>query len=378
MVSRIRAAVMCPGRMETKLFDYPEPKEGEMTVKMHMSGVCGSDKHQFDGHLKVDFPVIPGHENVGEVFEETKTASSKMEVHAECLYKGDRILWYPDISCGTCYYCRFLGTWHSAQCENPFTYGYVNCEKEEFRPWTFGGWSEYILLRPGTRVWRIPDEMEDEVAVLLDTLASTRAIARAQMPYPNQKEGFGYGDTVVIQGAGPVGLMAAIRAKVLGADKVIMIGAPDWRLKVAEEFGVDITVGLETFDTGEQRIAEVKRLTKGIGADLVADCTGIPSAFPEAVEMTRKSGYVVEIGAYTDYGPIPFNPWRLVDRDLTVIGQFYCPPMQYEADLKLLKNTMDRFPYKKMLTHKVPLDRAVDAIDAHRALKSMKAAITPS
>jgi hypothetical protein len=52
--------------------------------------------------------------------------------------------------------------------------------------------------------------------------------------------------------------------------------------------------------------------------------------------------------------------------------------MQYEADLKLLKNTMDRFPYKKMLTHKVPLDRAVDAIDAHRALKSMKAAITPS
>jgi len=378
MVSKVRAAVMYPGRMETRLFDYPNPKEGEMTIKMHMSGVCGSDKHQFDGHLKVDFPVIPGHENVGEVYETTKTASSKMEVHDECLQKGARILWYPDISCGTCYYCRFLGTWHSAQCENPFTYGYVNCEKEEFRPWTFGGWSEYVLLRPGTRVWKIPDEMEDEVAVFLDTLASTRAIARAQMPYPNQKEGFGYGDTVVIQGAGPVGLMAAIRAKVLGADKVIMIGAPDWRLKVAEEFGVDITVSLETFDTGEQRIAEVKRLTKGIGADLVADCTGIPSAFPEAVEMARKSGYVVEIGAYTDYGPVPFNPWRLVDRDLTVIGQFYCPPMQYEADLKLLKNTMDRFPYKKMLTHKVPLDRAVDAINAHRALKSMKAAITPS
>jgi len=66
-----------------------------------------------------------------------------------------------------------------------------------------------------------------------------------------------------------------------------------------------------------------------------------------------------------------------VDRDLTVIGQFYCPPMQYETDLKLLRNTMDRFPYEKMLTHKVPLTRAEEAISAHRALRSMKAAITP-
>jgi L-iditol 2-dehydrogenase len=219
--------------------------------------------------------------------------------------------------------------------------------------------------------------MEDDVAVLLDTLASTRGIARAQMPYPAQKEGFGYGDTVVVQGAGPVGIMAAVRAKVLGADRVIMIGAPDWRLKVAAEFGVDITISLETYDTVEKRISEAKRLTKGIGADLVADCTGIPSAFPEAVEMARKSGYVIEIGAYTDYGPVPFNPWRLVDRDLTVIGQFYCPPMQYEADLKLLRNTMDRFPYKRLLTHKVPFVRAVEAIAAHKALRSMKAAITP-
>jgi len=378
MVNKIRAAVMNPGRMETRSFDYPELKEGGIIVKMHMSGVCGSDKHQFDGHLKVDFPVIPGHENVGEISEITETAAIRMEVHGERLQKGDRVLWYPDISCGHCYYCRFLGSWHSAQCENPFTYGYVNCEKEEFKPWIFGGWSEYVLLQPGTRVWKIPDDMEDEVAVLLDTLASTRAIARAQMPYPNQKEGFGYGDTVVIQGAGPVGLMAAVRAKVLGADKVIVIGAPEWRLRMAEEFGADVTLSLESLDTAEQRITEVKRLTKGIGADLVADCTGIPSAFPEAVEMARKSGYVVEIGAYTDYGPILFNPWRLVDRDLTVIGQFYCPPMQYEVDLKMLHNTMHRYPYKRMLTHKVPLERAVDAIDAHRALKSMKAAITPS
>lgn len=377
MTDRVRAAVMHPGRMETREFAYPDPKEGEMIVKMRMSGVCGSDKHQFDGHLKVDFPVIPGHENVAVVNQTTETAAESMEVHGERLQEGDRVLWYPDISCGRCYYCRFLGTWHSTQCENPFTYGYVNCEKEEFRPWIFGGWSEFVLLRPGTRVWKIPDSMSDEIAVLLDTLASTRAVARAQMPYPNQKEGFGYGDIVVVQGAGPVGLMAAVRAKTLGADKVIMIGGPEWRLKVAEDFGVDAAISLDTFDTSEKRIEEVKRLTKGIGADLVADCTGIPSAFPEAVEMARKSGYVVEIGAYTDYGPIPFNPWRLVDRDLTVIGQFYCPPMQYETDLKLLHNTMDRFPYERMLTHKVPLDRAVEAISAHRDLRSMKAAILP-
>jgi len=120
----------------------------------------------------------------------------------------------------------------------------------------------------------VPDELPSEVAVLIDTLVSVRGVETNMSVVPVMKEGFAQLDTVVVQGAGPVGVMAAFKAKVLGADKVIMIGGPARRLKLATEFGFKRHV---PFDTTADLYLEQSLVARTTATDVVSTSVVLPT-----------------------------------------------------------------------------------------------------
>src|SRR5437016_3016910 len=156
-------------------------------------------------------------------------------------------------------------------------------------------------MLPGTKVYKLPDDMPLRLGALSEPLTSCiRAFNRAA-----RAGGFKWGDTVVVQGSGPIGILAVAAAQEMGAGRVICVGAPEKpRLALAHKFGAEATVDIEQYKTADERIARVRDIVGGFGADLVMDCSGHPSAGPEGIEFLRDGGTYVEMGQFTDAGSI--------------------------------------------------------------------------
>ena len=192
-------------------------------------------------------------------------------------------------------------------------------------------------------------------------------------------EGLFWGWTAVVQGAGPIGIMAALKLKEYNVEKLIMVGGPEWRLREAEKFAVDHTINIEKVNKPEDRIAEVRRLTEGRGADIVLEGAGVPAAFPEAIEMVRRGGILVEVGHYTDAGSVMINPYRICYKDLTLISQYGFSFHQYNTALRQLEkwHRNKEYPLEDLVTHEFKIKNAEDGIKLHRQYKTMKAIVVP-
>ena len=163
---------------------------------------------------------------------------------------------------------------------------------------------------------------------------------------------------MVIQDSGAVGLFTQLCAKLAGAAKIIHVGGPtDFRIRMAKEFGADITINIAEVKAREERIQIVKDNTiKGMGADVVFECTGVPSAVTEGLDMLRISGSFVEIGHFTDVGTIPINPFlHLCNKNINLQGSWGAEIEQVVRGLSILGKR--EFPYEKLITHKLPLGR---------------------
>src|SRR5258708_3045572 len=148
-------------------------------------------------------------------------------------------------------------------------------------------------MLPGTKIYKLPDDMSLRLGALSEPLTSCiRAFNRA-----SRAGGFKWGDTVVIQGSGPIGILAVGAAQGMGAGRGICGGAPETpRLELARKFGAEATVDIEALPSPESRVKKVRDIVGGFGADLVMDCSGHPSAGPEGIEMLRDGGTYVEMG----------------------------------------------------------------------------------
>jgi L-iditol 2-dehydrogenase len=164
------------------------------------------------------FPIIPGHENVGVIEELGPGAAEGLEYYGRPLAVGDRVVMCPDVVCGRCWYCR-----HGRMlwCENVVCYGVtLGCERA---PHLFGGWAEHMVLRSDAFVYKVPDGLAPELAVLVEPLVVTSVLDEARGHSYVGGEGFRAGDTIAVQGAGPLGLMFVLRARVTGAGDVIVL-----------------------------------------------------------------------------------------------------------------------------------------------------------
>jgi len=256
----------------------PWPKIGKKAalIKVGACGVCGTDLHILKGHWPkpLPWPFTLGHE-IGGVLVEVGS-----EFNADFMSKplkvGSKVMIPPLMPCGSCYYCIHYPQ-SANKCLTPVYYGrYLGFDKA---PHLWGGWAEYVYvdleMLPGTKIYKLPDDMSLRLGALSEPLTScTRAFNRAR-----RAGGFTWGDTVVIQGSGPIGILAVAAAQEMGAGRVICVGAPEApRLRLARKFGAEATVNIEDVATPQARIKAVRDIVGGFGADLVMDCSGHPSA----------------------------------------------------------------------------------------------------
>ena len=244
----------------------------------------------------------------------------KEDFMSKPLTVGSKVMIPPLMPCGQCYYCIHYPQ-SANKCLTPVYYGrYLGFDKA---PHLWGGWAEYVYVDleelPGTKIYKLPDDMSLRLGALSEPLTSCiRAFNRA-----TRAGGFTWGDTVVIQGSGPIGILAVAAAQEMGAGRVICVGAPETpRLALARKFGAEATVDIDQLKTPEERIKAVRDIVGGFGADLVMDCSGHPSAGPEGIEMLRDGGTYVEMGQFTDAGSINTSWHRICTKDLNVLGSW--------------------------------------------------------
>src|SRR5215204_3041570 len=289
----------------------PEVPPKAALIRIAACGVCGTDLHILKGHWPrpLPWPFTLGHELVGVVEEIGEELTE--DFMGQPLEIGSKVMLPPLMPCGSCYYCvHYPET--ANKCLTPVYYGrYLGFEKP---PHLWGGWAEMVYVDldelPGTKIYKLPDDMPLVLGALSEPLTScVRAFDRAQ-----RAGFFRVGDTVVIQGSGPIGVLAVAAAQEMGAGRVIVVGAPeDPRLALCRRFGAEATVSLEDHETPEARIEAVRGLTEPFGADLVMDCSGHPSAGPEGIEMLRDGGTYVEMGQFTDAGTLDATFAALAD-----------------------------------------------------------------
>ncbi len=360
-----RAAVMIAPHAPIEVRDLPRPalEPGAILLDTIYSEVCGTDVHLHRGQLAgVPYPIIPGHVTVGRVRE---TGGEVADVDGMPVHDGD-VITFLDVheTCNNCWYCLVAKA--TTRCPHRKVYGITYSAEDGL----LGGWSEAVMLKPGTKIVRIPDGMPPErfIAGGCGLPTSVHAMDRAEIRL---------GDHVVVQGSGPVGLNAAILAQLSGAGQVIVIGAPDHRLDAARAFGADGVISIER-TTPEERVEQVRALTDGRGADVTIEATGVPSAVREGMRMTRDAGRLVVVGQYTNAGDVSFNPHLDLNRKhLEIRGCWGSDYSHFYRAVGILARHGDRFGWERMISKRYGLDEMNEALDAVATGRVVKAVVDP-
>lgn len=356
-----------PGFHESfEMREYSLPEEIEpraALVKVEMAGVCGTDVHLWKGQLAIPCPIILGHETVGVI--ERLGNGLETDWSGETLSVGNRITWSAGMSCGHCHHCTVIR--QPTRCLNRSAYG-ISFSSDD-PPHFSGGYAEYIYLRPGTAVFNISDVPNE--AVIGAGCALVTAI------HGLERMQIGWGDSVVIQGSGPVGLAALAVAKSSGALNTIVIGGPSARLELAREFGASHTIDIEEFPNSAARLDQVRQLTGGYGADVVIECVGSPTVVAEGFEMCRDGGKYLVLGHYGDAGTAPLNPHVITRKQLTVYGSWASEPRHMRMALEFLRKQGKSFPFERLVSHRFPLDGAFEALQTTSRWASSKSVVVP-
>src|SRR6202166_1465874 len=317
----LAATLVKPGQYELREYPLPEPGPGCVLVKMEMSGICGTDKHTFQGYVtqygdrKLEFPIIQGHENVGTIAA-IGGDGTYTDFEGIPLRPGDRVVVGANVACGECYYCRHDFPYYC--CEKMTDYG--NNLSAKNAPHLFGGWSQYMYIVPGSFLVKVPDDLPSEIAVLTEIFAVSVGLDRAKQMSVFPSESFRFDDTVGVLGVGPLGMCFLMKARMLGAGTIISVDLSEYRLTFANRLGPDRDIKAAK-TSKDERLQIVKDLTHGRGADMVIECAGVPQAVPEALEMLRVSGMLVEAGNFSDLGEISLSPHRhLCAKNVRILG----------------------------------------------------------
>lgn len=341
----------------------PDLEPGAILLRTQFSEVCGTDVHLRKGQLAgVPYPIIPGHVSTGTI---EAVNGDAFDIDGHLLKEGDAVTFF-DVheTCNKCWYCLVAKA--ATRCHHRKVYGVTYSAKEGL----LGGWSQYIYLKPGVKIVKLsnPLALRTFIAGGCGLPTAIHAIEQAEIKL---------GDSVAVQGAGPVGLMAAILAKLSGAFQVIMLGAPDLRLEVAEAFGIETTVNIQDVDT-ETRIGKILDLTNGRGADVTIEATGVPSAIKEGTGMTRDGGSYVVVGQYTDAGEVLINPHLDINKKhLRILGTWGSEFRHFYLAAKFNEKYADEYPWEKIISREYSLDESSEALDDVENLRVMKALINP-
>ncbi|MEX2246090.1 MAG: zinc-binding dehydrogenase [Dehalococcoidia bacterium] len=350
MAATGKAAVFLgPGKgYEIQEFEVPTPEPDGVVIKVSMGGICGSDLHIWRGDSPVFAAMagnVAGHEMTGRVH--TLGTNIKTDSLGRPLKEGDRVAYAYFYPCGRCYQCN---RGEFAAC--PGKLANMGPTISKFS----GAYGEYYYLKPGGWIFKVPDEVTDEMATPVNC-------ALSQVTYGLSKAGLRYGDTVVVQGAGGLGLNAIAVAKEMGADAVIAIDGLPGRLELAKRFGADAVIDINEHPTAMDRVATVKSLTGGRGGDVVVEVVGIPEAVPEGLQMVREGGTFLEIGNISFGRTVEIDPSQLVWGSKKIVAVIMYDPWVIPEALDFLVRTREKYPHGDVVSHKFPLAQINDAFE---------------
>ncbi|MGR9047596.1 zinc-binding dehydrogenase [Halobacillus faecis] len=351
-----------PMEMEFKEFELPTPEKGAVLLKVVRTNVCGSELHIWRGEHPTKKQGVLGHEMVGVIEELGEGVTT--DYAGQTIKKGDRIAIVYYLTCRKCASCR-RGQFHL--CDRAFD----NFTKapEEY-PHFHGTFASHYYIDPNQYFFKVPDNVPNSAA-------SGANCALSQVYYGLEKSGLTYGDSIVIQGAGGLGLNAAAVAKEKGA-KVIVIDAVEKRLEIAKQFGADHVINLKKVDTVEQRVEEVKALTNGEGVDIGIELSGVPDAFSEGIHLIRKGGKYVSIGNVSPGKMTEFDPGFLTRRSIQIVPIVHYDPWYLNKALEFLSSNINKYPFAQMMDGEFSFNSVQEALDKAATREVTRASIVMS
>lgn len=366
-----RAAVLTAYGEPLEIQELPVPEElepGALLVKIEAATVCGSDLHLWDGSLAgsqaVNLPVIPGHEMVGSIVAFGEGA--ERDTFGQPLELGDRIC-FTHASCNQCEHCRLDN--QPTLCKNRKYYMFTTCEQP---PYLVGSFAEYCYVFPKSGRVRVPDTVKTEWASAASCALRTVVHSFDRIGRINPWE------TVVIQGAGPLGLFATALADHLGAGRIITLGAPDDRLEIARSFGATETLSVLELTEPDDRTAAVRELLGGDGAELVFEFSGARTAFNEGLGMVKEGGRYMVTGQIDGPGKeVPVRPGYITRQQLTIMGTWSGDIAEYHKALDFMALTADHYDFGAIVPNRYGLDEATEALTRMRAQEDIKPVIVP-
>ena len=322
--------VVAPNVMELREIPIPEITEDEVLVKIKYCGICGSDWSIYTGKYVPDrLPLVTGHEMFGVVEE--------VGANAKGIKAGDRVAIDICLPCGTCYFCR---RGDGLLCES---FEQIGIHTKDMP----GGFAEYVKA-PWKNIYHVPDEIDDLRAAFIEPLTATlQASKRMDLKI---------GSSIVVIGAG-LGTIHGALAKLRGAAPVIVIDGIEDRLKMAKEICADYTINFkETPDT----VAEVMKITGGIGADYVLEAVGTTKTYEQAFAMLRRGGKLESFGICAEGDMMQLDPYQFVLNEKKVSGSCAGIGNDWGDAITLLKHKrLDPVPLISMI---VPLEGLEDTL----------------
>jgi 2-desacetyl-2-hydroxyethyl bacteriochlorophyllide A dehydrogenase len=318
-------SVLIPKALELQLVDVEKPelqKANDVLVKVKRVGICGSDMHIYHGtNPLATYPRVVGHEVTGEVVEVGSEVNH--------IQVGDHVVVEPIRSCGTCYACR---SGRENVCEKLSVFGV----HED------GGMREFIVL-PENQLHVVDAQLDWDEAVLAEPYTiGAQAVWRG---------GVSAGDTVLIQGCGPIGICILKLAKIKGAT-VVMTDLSTERMQFAKENGADAVI-----DAGKESVIDrVFELTNGEGANIVIDAVCLPSTFELGVEVASVAGTIVVLGF--DERPSAIQQLPITKKELTIVGS-RLQTKQFGKVVGLINE--GKLRHDGLITHKFSIDDVQEA-----------------
>ncbi|MGI6176025.1 MAG: zinc-dependent alcohol dehydrogenase [Christensenellales bacterium] len=389
MEKKNRVAVSyAPGNIVVEDMAYPKLMKGGAILRNTLCGICGTDKHTYRGETTqfagtaleytIQFPLHQGHEPTCIIEDIDKEGSENLDFYKEPLKVGDRVTFCPVIVCGECFWCRHASWYTWCESKGRGVYGnnggmiHGNNAPDEI----YGSFSRYMTIRPGSYLYKLPDELPDVLGCLVEIMAVTYSLDQCLNTNSFHMDGLPFGGTVVVQGAGPIGLAHMIKARMLGARTVIGVDISDYKLNLAKEFGVDYVINSKK-TTEKDRIEFIKEKTRGLGADVVVECTGVASVVPEGLEYLRKCGTYLEPGMFAEVGNSSINMHKVCSKNLRIIGMTEHAVTGYRPSIDMMIKHKNDFPWEKYFTHTYPLDQINEAIQFSMTEECNKVLVDP-
>ncbi len=348
-------------KIEFREYDVPSPETGAVLTEVEFANVCGSDVHTWKGKHPSRKSGMMGHEGVCRIVElgegvETDYAGNPVE-------EDDLIAPVYFKTCQCCQPCR-NGHFHGCVEGTARTVG-----SSDKWPHFTGTFATHYYIEPNQYFYKIPEGLDPKIA-------ATANCALSQVMFGIDEVGIERSDTVVIQGAGGLGLSAIAVINEIGAESIVIEGREN-RIENARAFHADHVIDFTELETVEERANQVAELTGGAGADVAIEVTGVPDAFAEGPHLLGTRGRYLEMGNVSPGYTTAFDPALLTRNSLDIVSRARYDPWFLRRALAFLEETRDTYPYETLLDQKFTLDELEQALEQSEERNVGRAVLTP-